>query len=103
MEITQTKWNRSSVAKLARLDVSDGSEKTTFARQLSGILAHIDQLKDLDTTGVEPTATVLGPTMCFATTRRGRRCRTSRRWPTRRIGRRDSSACRRFWKIVKRG
>ncbi len=46
------------VARLARLEVSD-DEKTTFARQLSGILTYIDQLKGLDTTGVEPTATVL--------------------------------------------
>ena len=46
------------VAKLARLEVSE-DEKTTFARQLSSILTHIDQLKELDTTGVEPTATVL--------------------------------------------
>ncbi len=46
------------VARLARLEVSDG-EKATFARQLSGILTYIDQLKGLDTTGVEPTATVL--------------------------------------------
>ena len=46
------------VAKLARLEVSE-DEKATFARQLSGILTYIDQLKELDTTGVEPTATVL--------------------------------------------
>ncbi len=46
------------VARLARLEVSE-DEKATFARQLSGILTHIDQLKELDTAGVEPTATVL--------------------------------------------
>ena len=46
------------VAKLARLEVSE-DEKATFARQLSGILTYIDQLKELDTRGVEPTATVL--------------------------------------------
>ena len=46
------------VAKLARLEVSE-DEKTIFARQLSGILTHIDRLKELDTAGVEPTATVL--------------------------------------------
>lgn len=46
------------VARLARLEVSE-DEKTTFARQLSGILTYIDQLKELDTMGVEPTATVL--------------------------------------------
>jgi aspartyl-tRNA(Asn)/glutamyl-tRNA(Gln) amidotransferase subunit C len=46
------------VAKLARLEVSE-DEKAAFARQLSAILTYIDQLKGLDTAGVEPTATVL--------------------------------------------
>jgi aspartyl-tRNA(Asn)/glutamyl-tRNA(Gln) amidotransferase subunit C len=56
MEISKEQVER--VAKLARLEVSE-DEKTVFARQLSGILTHIDQLKALDTAGVEPTATVL--------------------------------------------
>ncbi len=46
------------VAKLARLEVSD-EEKTLFAKQLSSILTYVDQLKEADTAGVEPTATVL--------------------------------------------
>ena len=46
------------VARLARLEVSE-NEKSMFARQLSGILTYMDQLKELDTKGVEPTATVL--------------------------------------------
>ena len=46
------------VAKLARLEVSE-DEKAMFARQLSGILTYMDQLKEVDTEGVEPTATVL--------------------------------------------
>jgi aspartyl-tRNA(Asn)/glutamyl-tRNA(Gln) amidotransferase subunit C len=46
------------VARLARLEVSE-DEKAMFARQLSGILTYMDQLKELDTNGVEPTATVL--------------------------------------------
>ena len=46
------------VAKLARLEVSE-DEKAMFARQLSGILTYMDQLKELDTKGIEPTATVL--------------------------------------------
>ncbi len=46
------------VARLARLEVS-GEEQATFARQLSAILTYIDQLKQVDTAGVEPTATVL--------------------------------------------
>jgi len=56
MEISKEQVER--VAKLARLEVSE-DEKTVFARQLSSILTHIDQLKELDTAGVEPTATVL--------------------------------------------
>ncbi len=46
------------VARLARLEVSE-DEKAMFARQLSGILTYMDQLKELDTKGVEPTVTVL--------------------------------------------
>jgi aspartyl-tRNA(Asn)/glutamyl-tRNA(Gln) amidotransferase subunit C len=46
------------VARLARLEVSE-DEKAMFARQLSGILTYMDQLKELDTNEVEPTATVL--------------------------------------------
>lgn len=56
MEITKEQVEH--VARLARLEVSE-DEMTTFARQLSGILTHIDQLKELDTAGVEPTTTVL--------------------------------------------
>ena len=46
------------VAKLARLEVSE-DEKAMFSRQLSAILTYMDQLKEVDTEGVEPTATVL--------------------------------------------
>ena len=56
MEITLKEVEQ--VAKLARLELSE-DEKGTFARQLSAILSYMDQLKTLDTGGVEPTATVL--------------------------------------------
>lgn len=56
MEISQD--DVAHVAKLARLEVSE-DETAVFARQLSAILTHIDQLKRVDTAGVEPTATVL--------------------------------------------
>src|SRR3989441_12665557 len=46
------------VAKLARLEGSE-DEKAMFARQLSAILTYMEQLKEVDTEGVEPTATVL--------------------------------------------
>jgi aspartyl-tRNA(Asn)/glutamyl-tRNA(Gln) amidotransferase subunit C len=56
MEITHKEVEH--VAKLARLELSE-DEKVTFARQLSGILNYMDQLRTLGTTGIEPTATVL--------------------------------------------
>ena len=56
MEITLKEVEQ--VAKLARLDLSE-DEKAIFTRQLSAILSYMDQLKTLDTGGVEPTATVL--------------------------------------------
>jgi aspartyl-tRNA(Asn)/glutamyl-tRNA(Gln) amidotransferase subunit C len=46
------------VAKLARLEISE-AEKAMFSRQLSDILTFFEKLKGIDTTGVEPTATVL--------------------------------------------
>jgi len=46
------------VAKLARLEITE-AEKDTFSQQLSSILTYIEELKSWDTTGVEPTATVL--------------------------------------------
>lgn len=52
------------VAKLARLEVSP-AEKEAFAKQLSQILTHVETLKQYDTKGVEPTATVLGQVNVF--------------------------------------
>ena len=49
------------VAKLARLEITEG-EKDTLSKQLSSILTYIGELKSWDTTGVEPTATVLEQT-----------------------------------------
>jgi aspartyl-tRNA(Asn)/glutamyl-tRNA(Gln) amidotransferase subunit C len=43
------------VAKLARLRLSE-DEKRKFEGQLDQILAHIEQLSRVDTTGVEPTS-----------------------------------------------
>jgi len=43
------------VAHLARLQMPD-DEITRFADQLSSILAYFEQLSELDTTGVAPTA-----------------------------------------------
>jgi aspartyl-tRNA(Asn)/glutamyl-tRNA(Gln) amidotransferase subunit C len=46
------------VAELANLALSD-AEIARMARDLDGILTHIDKLNQLDTTGVEPMAQVL--------------------------------------------
>jgi aspartyl-tRNA(Asn)/glutamyl-tRNA(Gln) amidotransferase subunit C len=52
------------VAKLARLEITE-AEQEAFSRQLSSILTHIEQLKSWDTTGIEPTSTVLDQTNVF--------------------------------------
>ncbi|HWF60234.1 MAG TPA: Asp-tRNA(Asn)/Glu-tRNA(Gln) amidotransferase subunit GatC [Nitrospira sp.] len=62
VEITQQDVEK--VAQLARLAVS-AAEKETFAKQLTQILAHVDTLNQYDTTGIEPTATVMGQVNVF--------------------------------------
>ena len=47
------------IAHLARLDLSD-QDLEKYASQLSHVLEHIDQLSQLDTTGVAQTAQVTG-------------------------------------------
>jgi aspartyl-tRNA(Asn)/glutamyl-tRNA(Gln) amidotransferase subunit C len=59
-----TKQEVEKVAKLARLEVTE-SEQAAFAKQLSQILTHVETLKQYDTVGVEPTATVLGQVNVF--------------------------------------
>lgn len=59
-----TKEEVEKVAKLARLELTE-SEKTAFTKQLSQILTHVETLKQYATTGVEPTATVLGQANVF--------------------------------------
>jgi aspartyl-tRNA(Asn)/glutamyl-tRNA(Gln) amidotransferase subunit C len=46
------------VARLARLELSD-DEVETMARELSGILEHVDKVAELDLDGVEPTTHVV--------------------------------------------
>ena len=62
MEITQQDVEK--VAQLARLAVTP-AEKETFARQLTQILAHVETLNQYDTTGIEPTATIMGQVNVF--------------------------------------
>ncbi len=47
------------IANLARLDLSD-KELGLYGGQLSDVLSYIDQLQEVDTTDVEPTAQVTG-------------------------------------------
>ncbi len=47
------------IAKLARLELTD-SELKKYSGQLSAILNYIDQLKEVDVKGIEPTAQVTG-------------------------------------------
>jgi aspartyl-tRNA(Asn)/glutamyl-tRNA(Gln) amidotransferase subunit C len=51
MDIEQVR----KVARLARLDLSD-ADMALMAQQLSAILDYVDQLKQLDTEGIEPLA-----------------------------------------------
>ncbi|UVT17869.1 MAG: Asp-tRNA(Asn)/Glu-tRNA(Gln) amidotransferase subunit GatC [Nitrospira sp.] len=62
MEITQQDVEKA--AQLARLTVTP-AEKEAFAKQLSEILTHVDKLKQYDTTGIEPTTTVMGQVNVF--------------------------------------
>jgi aspartyl-tRNA(Asn)/glutamyl-tRNA(Gln) amidotransferase subunit C len=59
-----TKEEVEKVVKLARLELTD-IEKAAFAKQLSQILTHVETLKQYDTTGVKPTATVPGQVNVF--------------------------------------
>lgn len=47
------------IAKLARLELTD-EELKKYGDQLSVVLNYIDQLKEVDVKGVEPTAQVTG-------------------------------------------
>lgn len=46
------------VAKLARLELSE-QEETQLTEQLGAILGYVEQLSEVDTAGVEPTAHAL--------------------------------------------
>jgi aspartyl-tRNA(Asn)/glutamyl-tRNA(Gln) amidotransferase subunit C len=59
-----TKQEVEKVAKLARLEITE-AEKEAFAKQLSQVLTHVETLKQYDTKGIEPTATVLGQVNVF--------------------------------------
>ena len=52
------------IAKLCRLNIEDG-QLDTFATEMSAILGFVDRLKEVDTTGVEPTPQATGITNRF--------------------------------------
>ncbi|HEY4365188.1 MAG TPA: Asp-tRNA(Asn)/Glu-tRNA(Gln) amidotransferase subunit GatC [Bryobacteraceae bacterium] len=56
MRITEEEVRR--VAELATLALTE-DEIARMARDLSGVLTHVDKLNELDTTGVEPMTQVL--------------------------------------------
>jgi len=47
------------IAKLARLELTE-AELKKYGSQLSAVLNYVDQLKEVDTTDVEPTAQITG-------------------------------------------
>ena len=63
MEITRQEVEK--VAKLARLEITEAEKEAAFVKQLSQILTHVEKLREYDTKGVEPTATVLGQVNVF--------------------------------------
>ena len=54
-----TKGEIKHIADLARLELTE-AELKKYGSQLSDILSYIDQLKEVDTTDVEPTAQITG-------------------------------------------
>lgn len=48
-----TKKDVEHVAKLARLELNE-DEKEMFTHQLGDVLAHVEKMNEVDTTGVEP-------------------------------------------------
>ena len=56
-----TKQEIEHIANLARLKLTD-KEIKKYGDQLSGVLSYIDQLKEVNTDDVEPTAQVTGLT-----------------------------------------
>ena len=55
---TLTQKDVRRIAELARLELT-ADELDLFTRQLSGILTYVEQIRELDTTGVLPTSQVL--------------------------------------------
>jgi aspartyl-tRNA(Asn)/glutamyl-tRNA(Gln) amidotransferase subunit C len=52
------KIDLNKISKLAQMNISE-SEKTMFETQMQGILDFVSKLSELDTNGVEPTASTM--------------------------------------------
>lgn len=61
MAATLTPIQVAHVAKLANLQISE-IELKKFTQQLQDVLHHVDQLNDVDTSGIEPTYQTLDGT-----------------------------------------
>ena len=60
MSDSLTRADIERISALARLDLSE-SEVSRFAEQLASILAYAEQLQQIDTSGVPPTAHIAVP------------------------------------------
>ena len=60
LKMTLTLDEVEHIAALARLKLSE-AEKTRYREQLSSILDHVARLRELDTTDIPPTSSVLPP------------------------------------------
>jgi aspartyl-tRNA(Asn)/glutamyl-tRNA(Gln) amidotransferase subunit C len=58
MSTSLTRADVARIAELARLELTTG-ELDLFTRQLGDILGYVEQIRDLDTSGVAPTSHVL--------------------------------------------
>ena len=58
MSTTLTREDVTRIAELARLELTP-DELDLFTRQLGDILGYVEQIRDLDTSGVAPTSHVL--------------------------------------------
>ena len=58
MSTTLTREDVTRIAELARLELTP-EELDLFTRQLGDILGYVEQIRDLDTSGVTPTSHVL--------------------------------------------
>jgi aspartyl-tRNA(Asn)/glutamyl-tRNA(Gln) amidotransferase subunit C len=61
MPVTFSRADVEAVARLANIELTE-EEVSLFTRQLGDILEYARQLQEVDTTGVAPTASVLGST-----------------------------------------